>query len=146
MENTEKVSVFNTVTKKYEKVEVSKEVATAYKRTGWNIDDNDESFFDHEIQMSELIGGKDGAYENFREFVSMSDDLQVDYEKQELIEKLMSEVRGLKEIEISIIQLLFFEGLTEVQCAEKVGLSQQCVSYRKKSILKKLKKFLEKSL
>ena len=28
-----------------------------------------ESFYDHEIQISGLIGGEDDAYENFREFI-----------------------------------------------------------------------------
>ena len=61
--------VFNTCTQKYEEVTVTEEVYRAYCRTGWNIKDNDQSFFDHEIQLSGMIGSQDGAYENFREFV-----------------------------------------------------------------------------
>lgn len=47
MNNTEKVKViaFNTLTNKFEEIFVSKEIADVYKRTGWNIKDNDESFF-----------------------------------------------------------------------------------------------------
>ncbi len=61
--------VFNTCTQEYEEVIVTEEVYHAYCRTRWNIKDNDESFFDHEIQTSGMIGSQDGAYENFREFI-----------------------------------------------------------------------------
>lgn len=54
--------VFNTCTQKYEEVTVSEEVYRTYCRTGWNIKDNDQSFFDHEIQLSGRIGSQDGAY------------------------------------------------------------------------------------
>jgi len=43
MEKTYEVTVFNTVTGKYEKVSVSKEVYHAFMRTGWNIKDNNET-------------------------------------------------------------------------------------------------------
>ena len=61
--------VFNTCTQEYEEVIVTEEVYRAYCRTRWNIKDNDQSFFDHEIQTSGMIGSQDGAYENFREFI-----------------------------------------------------------------------------
>lgn len=51
------VRVYDTMSKKFVEVEVSEEVCTHYNRTQWNIDDNDESFFKHEIQFSALIGG-----------------------------------------------------------------------------------------
>ena len=71
MESSRKYTliVFNTCTREYEEVTVTEEVYHAYCRTRWNIKDNDESFFDHEIQMSGMIGSQDGAYENFREFI-----------------------------------------------------------------------------
>ena len=69
MKKTYEVTVFNTVTRKFEKVSVRKEVYHAYLRTGWNIKDNDKRFYEHEIQFGALIGGDDGAYENFREFI-----------------------------------------------------------------------------
>ena len=61
--------VFNTCTREYEEVMVTEEVYRTYCRTRWNIKDNDQSFFDHEIQTSGMIGSQDGAYENFREFI-----------------------------------------------------------------------------
>ena len=62
-------TVFNTCTREYEEVAVTEEVYRTYYRTGWNIKDNNQRFFDNEIQMSGMIGSQDGAYENFREFV-----------------------------------------------------------------------------
>ena len=63
------LTVYNTVTHRNEEVEVTHEVYHAYRRTGWGIENNDTSFFAHEIQMSGLIGGEEGAYENFKEFI-----------------------------------------------------------------------------
>lgn len=143
MNNTEFIYVKNTFTGKYEKVEVSKEVAIAYKRTGWNIDDNDESFFDHEIQLSQLIGGKDGAYENFREFISEKNELQENVEKEELVEDLYMALRQLDEKELHIIRSLFFEGLTETECAERLKVNQSTVNRNKAKIFKKIKRFLK---
>ena len=60
------LTVFNTMTRRNEEIEVDEEVYRVFRRTGWNIRDNDQSFFDHEIQMSGMIGGQEGAYENFK--------------------------------------------------------------------------------
>lgn len=51
-----KISVYNTITRKEEEVEVSEEIYTTYRRTGWNIQDNNQSFYSHEIQWSDHIG------------------------------------------------------------------------------------------
>lgn len=142
MNNTEKVFVKNTFTNKYEEIEVSKEIATAYKRTGWNIDDNDESFFDHEIQFSQLIGGAEGAFENFKEFICDSNELQENLEEKVLIEQLHIALTNLDKKEKEIIDLLFFKKLTEREVAEIKGISQPMIHRKKQRILKKLKKFL----
>ena len=52
------LTVFNTMTRRNEEIEVDEEVYRVFRRTGWNIRDNDQSFFDHEIQMSGMIGGQ----------------------------------------------------------------------------------------
>jgi len=57
------ISVRNTANGKYENVEVTEEVYRAYMRTGWNIKDNDESFFKHQTQFSALLGNIDDAVE-----------------------------------------------------------------------------------
>ena len=70
------VRVYDTMSKKYVDVEVSEEVRIHYNRTQWNIDDNNKSFYNHEIQFSALIGGKDGTFENFREFINEHEDVE----------------------------------------------------------------------
>lgn len=67
------VRVYDTISKKEVEVEVSDEVRTHYNRTQWNIDDNNESFYKHEIQFSALIGGVDEAFEDFHEFLTDKD-------------------------------------------------------------------------
>ena len=48
------VSVYDTITKRYVEIEVSEKIRTYYNRTQWNIDDNNKSFYKHEIQFSAL--------------------------------------------------------------------------------------------
>ena len=55
------ISVRNTANGKYENVEVTEEVYRAYMRTGWNIKDNDESFFKHQICKKYLQNKKSSA-------------------------------------------------------------------------------------
>ena len=62
------LNVLNTFTNKYEIVEVSEKVYKEYMRSGWNIKDNDKSFFKHQIQISSLIGNQNDSYENFDEY------------------------------------------------------------------------------
>jgi DNA-directed RNA polymerase specialized sigma subunit len=145
MNNTEKVKViaFNTLTNRYEEVYVTPEIAQAYKRTAWGIENNDKSFYDHEIQMSGLIGGKDNAYENFREFVSRSNDMQEEVEEQLLIEELHSALKELGETDCKIIYDLFHDCLSERECAKKFGVSQPMIHKKKERILKIIKKILK---
>lgn len=143
MNNTEKVIAFNTLTNKFEEIFVSKEIADVYKRTGWNIKDNDESFFKHEIQISGLIDGENNSYENFREFVTKSNEMQENFEEQFLIEKLHSALKELDETDYKIIYYLFQDCLSERECAKKFGVSQPMIHKKKERILKIIKKILK---
>lgn len=140
------LKVYNTLTKQYEDVIVTKKVYDTYRRTEWNIKDNDESFYDHEIQMSGLIGGEDDAYENFREFI---DDVNVPeniFMSREGMFEVRNAVSELSAQERNLIISLYYERLTESEYADKIGVTQQYVSKSKKKILKKLRLFLEKRL
>lgn len=70
------VRVYDTITKKYVEVEVNETVRTYYDRTQWNIEDNDKSFYKHEIQFSALKGNINGEFENFQEFRTENDDVE----------------------------------------------------------------------
>ena len=144
MSNKEyKVTVFNTITKKYEQIAVSEEIYNAFRRTGWNIEDNDDSFFAHEIQMSCLIGGKDNSFENFKEFISENNDVENSVIKNSEKIMLYKALSTLSFSEQNLIKSLYFDGLTESEYARIVNTSQQSVNKRKKRILKKLEKLLK---
>lgn len=66
------VRVYDTITKKYVEIEVDDEIYTNYRQTGWAIENNNRTFYSHEIQFSMLKGSINGAFENFHEFVEES--------------------------------------------------------------------------
>lgn len=137
------LTVYNTITRKNEEIEVPEEVYQTYRRTAWNIDDNNASFYAHEIQMSSLIGGEDGAYENFREFIDTENTPDVTVLKELEKAALHWIIAQLSESERELIQAIYFDGLTERKYASLTGLPQKTVNNRKLAILRKLKKQLQ---
>lgn len=138
--------VYNTVTHRNEEIEVTREVYHAYRRTGWGIENNDASFFAHEIQMSGLIGGEDGAYENFKEFIDTENIPDNTVLKIMEIEALQKALSVLSDADNKLVQALFYDGLTEQEYAAQVGISQQMINRKKQRILKLLKKLLSEGL
>ncbi len=138
--------VYNTVTHRNEEVEVTREVYHAYRRTGWGIENNDASFFAHEIQMSGLIGGEDGAYENFKEFIDTENIPDNTVLKIMEIEALQKALSVLSDADNKLVQALFYDGLTEQEYAAQVGISQQMINRKKQRILNFLKKLLSEGL
>lgn len=134
------LTVYNTATRRNEEVEVTREVYHAYRRTGWNIEDNDASFFEHEIQMSGLIGGEDGAYENFREFIDTENVPDNTVLKKMEIKALQRAVSALPDADKALIQALFYDGLSEREYAKETGIPQKTINNRKMVILRKLRK------
>lgn len=55
------VRVYDKISKKVVKVEVSDAIYTHFKRTKWAIENNNSSFYEHEIQFSALIGGHENV-------------------------------------------------------------------------------------
>ena len=135
--------VFNTCTREYEEVMVTEEVYRTYCRTRWNIKDNDQSFFDHEIQTSGMIGSQDGAYENFREFIDAINTPEHIILEQIKKEALYQAISALPAADQALVQGLFFKGQSELDYAREIGVSQPAVHKRKVRILKSLKKLLE---
>lgn len=137
------VCVYDTISKKIVEVEVSDEVCTNFKRTKWTIENNNSSFYDHEIQFSALIGGHENAFENFKEFKN-SFDVEEETDRKIFIEQLYSCLRLLSKSEHDLIIMLFFENKTERECAEFYGVSQKNINKKKTNILCKLNKLLKK--
>ena len=141
--NKNTVRVYDTISKKLVEVVVSDKVRTHYNRTQWNIDDNDESFYKHEIQFSALIGGHKNAFENFKEFIT-DYDIEEETDRKIFVERLYNCLKLLSESERDLIIILFFENKTERECAEFYDVNQKNINKRKAKILCKLNKLLEK--
>ena len=134
------LKVYNTLTKQYEDVVVTKEVYDTYRRTEWNIKDNDESFYDHEIQISGLIGGENDNYENFHEFVDEETTPENIIIDAELKKALRESVADLENEEQRLIEALYAQGLTEREYSRRTGIPQRTINHRKERILEKLRK------
>lgn len=136
------VMVFNTCTSQYEEVLVSEEVYNEYRRGEWRIQKNDAKHRANETPFSALVGGKDGAYENFREFVdtvNVPDELVL---QSVFLDSLRQVIAGLDPAEQMLIHALFFKGDSEQKYAVKVGVTQQAISKQKRRVIEKLKKQL----
>ena len=139
MNNIHTLSVYDTLTGKYENVSVTEEVYRVYRRTGWNIDDNNASYYSHEIQFSQLICGEDGAYENFHEFVSPEDETAETVLRTVRIEQLNSILLMLTEKEREVLELLYYDGLSAAEAGNLLGISEQAVNKRKRVAFEKIR-------
>ncbi len=136
------VCVYDTISKKVVEVEVSDEIYTHFKRSKWAIENNNRSFYEHEIQFSALIGGHENAFENFREF--MTDyDVERETDRKIFIERLYNSLKLLSDSERELIVMLYFENKTERECAEFYGISQKNINKKKTKSLCKLHKLLK---
>lgn len=140
--NKNTVRVYDTISKKVVEVEVSDEIYTHFKRSKWAIENNNSSFYEHEIQFSALIGGHENAFENFREFIT-DYDVERETDRKMFIEKLYNCLELLSESERELIVMLYFENKTERECAEFYGISQKNINKKKTKILCKLNKLLK---
>lgn len=137
------VSVYDTITKRYVEIEVSKKIRTYYNRTQWNIDDNNKSFYKHEIQFSALKGNINGEFENFQEFRTENDDVERRVIQNIKFEKLYSCLNELSEDERRLIFAIYFEKKTENEVAYFLHTTQQNINKKKRKILCKLNKLLK---
>jgi len=137
------VSVYDTITKRYVEIEVSKKIRTYYNRTQWNIDDNNKSFYKHEIQFSALKGNINGEFENFQEFRTENDDVERRVIQNIKFEKLYSCLNELSEDERRLIFAIYFENKTENEVAYFLHTTQQNINKKKRRILCKLNKLLK---
>lgn len=136
------VSVFNTITKQYEMVEVSKEVYEVYKRSEWREEKENAVCAVRQIPISSLIGGEFGL-ENFHEYVEMCEDIQNQEEELENVkDKVASGMEKLDQEEKGLIQSIFFDDMSEKAYAALLHISQPAVHKRKMKVLAKLKKIL----
>lgn len=136
------VTTYNSVTKVYEEIEVSEDVYNFYRRSGWNIEDQERRVKKKEIPFSNLKGGDNESYENFEEFISSVGNPENIYLNSEQRKLLFFALSLLHESEQNLIQAIYFQNKTEADYAEEIGMSQQTVHYRKKRILEKIKQIV----
>lgn len=136
------VRIYDTISKKIVDVEVSDEVYTQYNRTQWGIENNNKSFYKHEIQFSALKCGKDNEFENFKEFIKEKYTEEEAVHKM-LVAKLYDCLNFLSEKDHKLIEMLFFDRMTERECAEILCTTQQNVHKKKMRILCRLYKLLK---
>lgn len=144
MKKTYEVTAFNTFTRKFEKTVVSKEVYQVYTRSGWNIHDNDDSFFGHELQISSLIGGQDGSFENFKEFIVDESNPETLAIAQEAIVSLHRAIEHLSPKEKEVIIMFFFYKLSSKEIGRLLGITEQAVTKRRRNAFKHIESFLKK--
>ena len=118
MNNKFQLSVYNTFTRKIEEIEVTEEIYKVYKRTGWNIKDNNSSFYNHEIQFSGLIGGNDEGYENFDEFICNEEDPLYKVVNNTTLQSMRKVFKSLEAGEQKIILEIFINKKSEREYAK----------------------------
>lgn len=137
------LNVYNPASGEYEDVEVTEEVYNVYRRTGWNMDKNDAKHSANSTPFSGLIGGDDGAYENFSEFVSEDDNpLHIVTDKLSR-QTLRCALDALSDEEYRLISAIYISGKSEREYAEETGIPQKTLNDRKRRILAKIKKFMD---
>ena len=141
--NTKIIQVYDTITGKIVGVEVTEKVYKAYTRTEWNIHDNNESFYDYEIQFSQFMGGDYGAFENFSEFILDGDPTASAALEKAAIDELIKALKQLDRQDQELIHLLYFSNMTERSCAKYYGISCKNIHKKKVRILLKLCKLIK---
>lgn len=134
--------IYDPATGTYVDIEVSNAVYNCYRRTAWSIRYNDRQFYAHEIQFSSLLGGSDGALENFREFLSEEMDPEYILCLGVPEQALSNALAQLTPAELQLLQALALDGQTEREYARQTGLPQKTVHNRKARAIRTLKQHL----
>ncbi len=141
--NNKTIKVRDTITGEIVDVEVSLDIYKAYMRTAWNIHDNNETFFEHEIQFSQLIGGDNGAFENFKEFIIDGDPTANQAIFSDIKESLRKCIEQLKPSEAKLIIMMYYYGMSEQNCAARLNTTRQNIHNKHRRILDKMHKLLD---
>ena len=125
-----------------ELIEVSEDVYYAYFRMERQERWQEEKKQEHGVvSYDALDNGETVGAEAVPDLISPS--LEDTAIEMELHNRLHHAVEVLPKAERELIQAIYFEGLTEKEYAQRYGMSQTGVSYRRRKILSKLKMFLD---
>ena len=138
------IEAYNPSTKKHEAVVVTEAVYNAYRRSAWRVENNDTSFFDHEIQQSSMSPNGEISIESIREAIDEETDVAFIALRHEEARFLHMAISRLPPDEQDLVRCLFFQEMNNAEYGRLIGTSGQAVGQKKARILKKLKKLLEK--
>lgn len=138
------LNVFNPSTGNYEDIEVTEEFYHAYRRMNWREEKREQKHQRWFIPFSSLKGGLHGAFQNFHEFITNVNNpehiMDANAEKRCLYKAL----QALEEDELELIFYLFYREMTEAECADVFGNTQQAISKRKTRLLCKITELMKK--
>ncbi len=135
------INEFDTLTGEYIEVGVTEDVFNCYRRTGWNIDKNNQKHAHNTIPFSSLCGPYD-INENFNMFASEEENPEQIYEDKETNRVLIEAIKKLPENEKVVIELIFYKGLSAKEVGAYLGITERGVNKRKISAFEKIKKNL----
>ena len=123
-------------------VEVSEDVYYAYFRMERQERWQEEKKQEHDVvSYDALDNGDTVGVENVADMITPSMEERVI--ARELHDRLHHAVEALPKAERELIRAIYFDGQTEKEYAERTGMSQTGISYRRRKILSKLKLFLD---
>ncbi len=129
--------------------EVSKELYEAYYKG-----QRKEKYFTHDLKQEHtkvdketgemiVIPSREDSYERLleaeKQFAEEAEDVAV---RAVMLEKLNEALHTLTDEETAIIHALFYQEISEVELAKKLGIARTTLQSRKYKILEKLKKLL----
>ena len=123
-------------------IEVSEDVYYAYFRMERQERWQEEKKQEHEVVSYDALDtGETVGAEAIPDLTSPGlEDMVI---AKELQDRLHCALAALPKAERELIRAIYFEGLTEKEYAEKMGMSQTGISYRRRKILSKLELFLD---
>ena len=137
-----------------QRVEVTREVYLVYYRSKRR-----ERYYEHDIKIERAIYDEHGDIVDYtpakedsldrlmeagEDFPDEADSVEDTAIRNVMAADLHKALDELPEPDRKLIDVLFFQGMTERQAAEIFGLSQKGINKRKAKILAKLKDFFEK--
>ena len=129
--------------------EVSKELYEAYYKG-----QRKEKYFTHDLKQEHtkvdketgemiVVPSREDSYERLleaeKQFAEESEDVAV---RAVMLEKLNEALHTLTDEETAIIHALFYQEISEVELAKKLGIARTTLQSRKYKILEKLRKLL----
>ena len=109
---------------------------------------NDTERLDKESNAVKHIPSREVSFESLgkhqrKQIVDTSESVEDQVLRHEANRHLWCALEKLEEAERELILAYYYSGLTERECAEKIGITQPSVNAQRRRILKKLKRFLE---